>query len=90
MHGVCCRAGDKYLSLFAFSTENWNRPVEEVEGLMRMMIKAISNETPTFVKNGIRFRVIGDFSGLSQELQQEIEDCQKLTEKFNNLTLIVF
>lgn len=82
--------GIKYLSLFAFSTENWNRPVEEVEGLMRMMIKAISNETPTFVKNGIRFRVIGDFSGLSQELQQEIEDCQKLTEKFNNLTLIVF
>ncbi len=82
--------GIKYLSLFAFSTENWNRPVEEVEGLMRMMIKAISNETPTFVKNGIRFRVIGDFSGLSQELQQEIEDCQKLTEKFSNLTLIVF
>lgn len=82
--------GIKYLSLFAFSTENWNRPVEEVEGLMRMMIKTISNETPTFVKNGIRFRVIGDFSGLSQELQQEIEDCQKLTEKFNNLTLIVF
>lgn len=82
--------GIKYLSLFAFSTENWSRPVEEVEGLMRMMIKAISNETPTFVKNGIRFRVIGDFSGLSQELQQEIEDCQKLTEKFNNLTLIVF
>lgn len=82
--------GIRYLSLFAFSTENWNRPVEEVEGLMRMMIKAISNETPTFVKNGIRFRVIGDFSGLSQELQQEIEDCQKLTEKFNNLTLIVF
>ncbi len=82
--------GIKYLSLFAFSTENWNRPVEEVEGLMRMMIKAISNETPTFVRNGIRFRVIGDFSGLSQELQQEIEDCQKLTEKFSNLTLIVF
>ena len=82
--------GIKYLSLFAFSTENWNRPIEEVEGLMRMMLKAISNETPTFVKNGIRFRVIGDFSGLSQELQQEIEDCQKLTEKFNNLILIVF
>lgn len=82
--------GIKYLSLFAFSTENWNRPIEEVEGLMRMMIKAISNETPTFVKNGIRFRVIGDFSALSQELQQEIEDCQKLTEKYDNLTLIVF
>lgn len=82
--------GIKYLSLFAFSTENWDRPVEEVEGLMRMMMKAISNETPTFVKHGIRFRVIGDFSGLSQELQQEIEGCQKLTEKFNNLILIVF
>lgn len=82
--------GIKYLSLFAFSTENWGRPQEEVEGLMSMMLKAIANETPTFVRQGIRFRVIGDFSSLSQKLQQEIEDCQKLTEKFDNLTLIVF
>lgn len=82
--------GIKYLSLFAFSTENWERPQEEVEGLMSMMLKAIANETPTFVRQGIRFRVIGDFSSLSQKLQQEIEDCQKLTEKFDNLTLIVF
>lgn len=82
--------GIKYLSLFAFSTENWGRPQDEVEGLMSMMIKAIAKETPTFVRQGIRFRVIGDFSSLSQKLQQEIEDCQKLTEKFDNLTLIVF
>lgn len=82
--------GIKYLSLFAFSTENWGRPQEEVEGLMSMMLKAIANETPTFVRQGIRFRVIGDFSSLSQKLQQEIEDCQKLTEKFDNLTLMVF
>lgn len=82
--------GIKYLSLFAFSTENWGRPQEEVEGLMSMMLKAIANETPTFVRQGIRFRVIGDFSSLSQKLQQEIVDCQKLTEKFDNLTLIVF
>ena len=82
--------GIKYLSLFAFSTENWGRPTEEVEGLMNLMIKAIANETPTFTKHGIRFRVIGDFSKLSPKLQTEIEDCQKLTEKYDNLTLIVF
>ena len=82
--------GIKYLSLFAFSTENWGRPAEEVEGLMRMMLEAIANETPTFMKYGIRFRVIGDFSNLSQKLQKEIEDCQKRTEKFDNLTLIIF
>ena len=47
--------GIKYLSLFAFSEENWDRPVAEVEGLMKLMLKAILDETPTFQKNGIRF-----------------------------------
>ena len=82
--------GIKYLSVFAFSEENWDRPVEEIEGLMQLMLKAISMETPTFQKNGVRFRVIGDFSRLSQTLRDEIADCMKLTEHNTNLQLIIF
>lgn len=82
--------GIKYLSVFAFSEENWDRPVEEIEGLMQLMLKAISMETPTFQKNGVRFRVIGDFSRLSQKLRDEIADCMKLTEHNTNLQLIIF
>ena len=82
--------GIKYLSVFAFSEENWDRPVEEIEGLMQLMLKAITMETPAFQKNGVRFRVIGDFSRLSQKLRDEIADCMKLTENNTNLQLIIF
>ena len=57
---------------------------------MQLMLKAISMETPTFQKNGVRFRVIGDFSRLSQKLRDEIADCMKLTEHNTNLQLIIF
>lgn len=82
--------GIRYLSLFAFSQENWERPIEEVEGLMRLMLKAINNELPLFQKNNIRFRVIGDFSRLSAQLKNEINDCMAKTEDNNALDLIVF
>ena len=82
--------GIKYLSVFAFSEENWDRPVEEIEGLMQLMLMAITKETPLFQKNGIRFRVIGDFSRLSDKLKGEIDDCMKLTEDNTNLQLIIF
>lgn len=82
--------GVKYLSVFAFSEENWERPVEEIEGLMQLMLKAITMETPLFQKNGIRFRVIGDFSRLSEKLRNEIDECMKLTETNTNLQLIIF
>lgn len=82
--------GIRYLSVFAFSEENWDRPVEEIEGLMQLMLKAITMETPTFQKNGVRFRVIGDFSRLSQKLRDEIADCMKLTEGNTRLQLIIF
>jgi undecaprenyl diphosphate synthase len=57
---------------------------------MQLMLKAITMETPTFQKNGVRFRVIGDFSRLSQKLRDEIDDCMKLTEHNTNLQLIIF
>ena len=82
--------GIKYLSVFAFSEENWDRPVAEIEGLMQLMLKAIAAETPTFQKIGVRFRVIGDFSRLSHTLRDEIDDCMKLTADNTGLQLIVF
>lgn len=82
--------GIKYLSVFAFSEENWDRPVAEIEGLMQLMLKAITMETPTFQKNGVRFRVIGDFSRLSEKLRKEMDDCMKLTCNNSNLQLIIF
>ena len=82
--------GIRYLSVFAFSEENWDRPVAEIEGLMQLMLKAIAMETPTFQKIGVRFRVIGDFSRLSQKLRDEIDDCMKLTQDNDKLQLIIF
>lgn len=90
---ACCEEavdlGIKYLSIFAFSEENWNRPVEEIEGLWRLMIKAIVAETPVFQKNNVRFRVIGDFSRLSAQLLKEIDDCMKLTAENTGTNLVV-
>ncbi len=57
---------------------------------MQLMLKAIINETPLFQKNGIRFRVIGDFSRLSDKLKGEIEDCMNFTREITNLELIIF
>ena len=82
--------GIRYLSVFAFSEENWDRPVAEIEGLMQLMLKAIAMETPTFQKIGVRLRVIGDFSRLSQKLRDEIDDCMKLTQDNDKLQLIIF
>lgn len=82
--------GIRYLSVFAFSEENWDRPAAEIEGLMQLMLKAIAMETPTFQKIGVRFRVIGDFSRLSQKLRGEIDDCMKLTQDNDKLQLIIF
>lgn len=78
-----------YLSLFAFSTENWNRPVAEVEGLWSLMVKAIVNETPTLEKNNVRLRVLGDLSRLSENLKKEIDDCLELTAKNTGTQLII-
>ena len=82
--------GIRCLSLFAFSEENWDRPREEVEALMRLMFSSIVKETPSFRRNGVRFRVIGDFSRLSEALHREMEECMKLTENNTVLDLVVF
>lgn len=82
--------GVKYLSIFAFSEENWNRPEAEVLALMSLMAKCIAAETPTFHKNHIRFRVLGNRDRLSKELLESIESTEQATESYDTLTMIVF
>lgn len=90
---ACCefaaRNGIKYLSLFAFSQENWNRPQSEVSGLMKLMFKSLLDEIDNFMENHIRFRVIGDRSQLSEKLLECIVDAEKKTESNDGLTLIL-
>lgn len=81
--------GVKYLSLFAFSEENWGRPEQEVITLMELMVKCMANELDTFLKNGIRFRVMGNRSRLSDRLNEVIDDVEARTADGSTMTLII-
>ena len=67
--------GIKYLTLYAFSTENWDRPEYEVTGLMELLIDTIRKEVPTLNKNNIKLHVIGDIKMLPENAQQELSDA---------------
>ena len=82
--------GVKYLSVFAFSEENWNRPQEEVLALMGLMVKAMAAEMVSLNRNGVRFMVLGNRDRLSAELNAEIDSCMDMTSGNEALTLIVF
>ena len=82
--------GVKYLSLFAFSEENWNRPDDEVTTLMGLMVKAMAEEMDSLDQNGVRFVVLGNRSRLDPALNETINACMKRTEKNETLTLIIF
>lgn len=82
--------GVKYLSLYAFSEENWNRPQAEVDTLMGLMVKAMANEMPALDKNGVRFMVIGNRGRLSKDLNEIIDSCMAQTASNDVLTLIIF
>lgn len=81
--------GVKYLSIYAFSEENWNRPQEEVDALMALMVKAMAAEMPSLDKNGVRFMVIGNRDRLAPELNEVIDSCMAQTAHNDTLTLIV-
>lgn len=83
-------AGVKYLSLFAFSEENWNRPEAEVMTLMELMLRSMENEIDTFVEQGIRFVVLGNRARLSEKLNAMIDNSMRRTENGRTLTVIVF
>lgn len=82
--------GVKYLSLYAFSEENWNRPEEEVKALMELMVKAMAAEMDALDSNGVRFVVIGNRERLDKDLDKVIDSCMRRTETNERLTLIVF
>ena len=82
--------GVKYLSIYAFSEENWNRPQDEVLALMGLMVKAMAAEMKKLDQNGVRFMVIGNRERLDDELNRTIDDCMSMTAHNDTLTLIVF
>ena len=82
--------GVKYLSLFAFSEENWNRPDDEVSTLMGLMVKAMADEMDSLDRNGVRFVVLGNRARLAPELNAEIDSCMERTASNSTLTLVIF
>ena len=85
----CAKIGIKYLTLYAFSTENWNRPKLEVEFLMRLLEKHLKKELSVYLENGIKFRAIGDLSKFSKSLQNTIKVTEEKTANGKNLTQVL-
>ena len=85
----CGQLGVKYLTLYAFSTENWKRPQEEVSLLMRLLLKAIRDETDRLHTNNVRMQAIGDITKLPVEVQNELFDGIQKTQGNSGLTLIL-
>jgi len=81
--------GIKYLTLYAFSTENWNRPDYEVSALMDIMVESLNNETETLLKNEISLIVIGDLSRLSEEVRARLRETIRVTQNGKRLKLVV-
>jgi len=81
--------GLKYLTLYAFSTENWKRPKAEVNFLMNLMDRYLQNELPLFLENSVRFETIGNIEELSPKLQDRIAYTKKMTAHFNGLTQVL-
>ncbi len=85
----CAELGIKYLTLYAFSTENWNRPTAEVNALMQLLVTTIRKELPTLQKNNIRLKTIGDTDSLPQNCQQSLQQTIQDTEKNDGMTLVL-
>ncbi|MBR4197235.1 MAG: isoprenyl transferase [Bacteroidales bacterium] len=85
----CAELGVEYLTLYAFSTENWNRPKAEVEGLMALLVKCIRDETPTLQKNNIRLQTIGNTASLPEKTRLELQKCIDDTASNTRMTLIL-
>ncbi len=84
---TACQLGIKYLTLWAFSTENWSRPEAEVQGILRILGNAIATETEELHRQGARLWHIGELDALEPELRQSVRDAIKLTENNTALTL---
>jgi undecaprenyl diphosphate synthase len=85
----CAELGVEYLTLYAFSTENWDRPAYEVTGLMELLVETIRKETETLNKNNIRLHVIGDLNMLPEYARKELSESLEFTSKNTGLNLIM-
>lgn len=83
-------AGVRYLSLYAFSEENWNRPEQEVSALMELFAKSLLGEKQDLIANGVHLRVLGNRARLSSKLNALIDEVEKATEAGARITLILF
>lgn len=86
---TCVEEGIEALTLFAFSSENWRRPAEEVSALMKLFLLALQREVKKLHKNNIRLRIIGDRSKFSPTLQEHMEKAETLTANNTRLTLVI-
>jgi undecaprenyl diphosphate synthase len=86
---TCAERGVEYLTLFAFSSENWRRPLEEVKFLMQLFAQALENEVAKLHQNDIRFRVIGDLSRFDAQIVRLIREAEQKTLNNQNLTLTI-
>ncbi len=85
----CAELGVEYLTLYAFSTENWSRPKIEVNALMTLLVKTIRSETQTLMKNGIKLDAIGDRTTLPSECLKELDEAINATKDNTRMTLIL-
>jgi len=83
----CVRMGVKYLTLYTFSTENWNRPADEVSALMGLVLSSLEDEI--FMKHNVRFRVIGDIKRLPDDVQQKLQETMDHTAQNTTMTMVV-
>src|SRR5262249_2374567 len=81
--------GIKYLTLYAFSAENWNRPKDEVDALMKYLIHYLKSETPELNKNNVRLEVIGQIYRLPENVQEQLQKAIHTLSKNNSLTLVM-
>jgi undecaprenyl diphosphate synthase len=83
----CTRLGVKFLTLYTFSTENWNRPADEISALMGLVLTSLEDEI--FMKNNVRFRVIGDMNRLPDNVRQKLRETEEHTAKNTAMTMVV-
>ncbi len=86
---ACAEIGVQYLTLYAFSTENWNRPKDEVNALMELLVSTITAETPTLNKNNIKLETIGDVNSLPASCIQELNEAKAATAGNTRMTMIL-
>lgn len=83
----CTRLGVKYLTLYTFSTENWNRPIDEIASLMSLVLSSLEDEI--FMKNNVRFRVIGEIERLPMDVQEKLQETMDHTAGNTTMQMIV-